>query len=205
MSSISSGGTSNRPHTGRRRNEEARQAVLAATRELVHTRPYREVTIEAIVAAARVGKRTIYHWWPSRAALLLDALVEDARERVPPTDPDAPFPERLQEFLANTISGITGPEGSGPVLRALLAEAQSDPVARTAFRDGFIQGRRAALRELLADGRRAGLISVRADLDTLVDFTYGAIWYRLLTDHGPLDLAFSTSIATHLIGAGRVD
>jgi len=202
VSSISRRDPSHRPHTGRRRNEESRRAVLAATRDLVHTRPYREVTIEAIVAAARVGKRTVYQWWPSRAALLLDALVEDARVRVPLADPRAPFPERLQAFLTNTIAGIVGPEGSGPVLRALLAEAQSDPEARAAFRDGFIQHRRAALRQLLAEGQDAGVISARSDLDTLVDFTYGAIWYRLLTEHAPLDQSFARSIAAHLMLQG---
>lgn len=191
-----------RLHTGRRRNDAARRAVLAATRELVHTRPYREVTIEAIVAAARVGKRTVYQWWPNRTALLLETLLETARDRVPPSDPDAPFADRLRTFLIDTVTAIAGPGGSGPVLRALLAEAQHDPQARATFRDSFVNHRRAALRELLDDGRRAGCIPAWNDLDMLVDFAYGAIWYRLLTEHGPLDEAFARSLARHLAPTG---
>jgi AcrR family transcriptional regulator len=34
---------------------------------------YRDMTIEAIAARAGVGKKTIYRWWPSKAALVLEA------------------------------------------------------------------------------------------------------------------------------------
>src|SRR5271154_3426737 len=57
-----------RPHTGRRRNDAAKDAILDATFRLLGRlgRPGAEsVTIEAIAAEAGVGRQTIYRWWPT--------------------------------------------------------------------------------------------------------------------------------------------
>lgn len=58
---------------GRRRSERSHEAIIAATQELLVERSYPEVTIEGIAARAGVGKQTIYRWWPSKAALVLEA------------------------------------------------------------------------------------------------------------------------------------
>ena len=74
---------------GRRRSEQSRVAIFAATRELALERGYDKLTIEAIAARAGVGKQTIYRWWPSRPALVADVLLEDfgaMRITVPHTD-----------------------------------------------------------------------------------------------------------------------
>src|SRR5207249_9 len=47
-----------RPHTGRRRNEAARHAVLVAAIELLGGPDGQDTTVEAIARAAGVGKQT---------------------------------------------------------------------------------------------------------------------------------------------------
>ncbi|GHJ24488.1 hypothetical protein TPA0909_61020 [Streptomyces albus] len=61
-----------------RRSERSRQAILRASMELVGEVGYPKLTIEAIAARAGVGKQTIYRWWPSKAAVLLDACTDAA-------------------------------------------------------------------------------------------------------------------------------
>jgi AcrR family transcriptional regulator len=176
-----------RPHTGRRRNDLARAAVLKAARELVRTKPYREVTVEAIAKAARVGKQTVYRWWGSRAEIILESLVEESHgiaDRQPST---GPLVDRLTIFLRDTIVAISGDEvepGAGPVLRALMAEAQASDAIRDRFRDGFTASRRADLRAVLASGIEEGSLAADTDLELLIDMAFGAIWYRLLLGHG---------------------
>ncbi|MEV4089583.1 helix-turn-helix domain-containing protein, partial [Nonomuraea fuscirosea] len=58
-----------------RRSERSRQAILDAARELVSEVGYAKLTIEAIAARAGVGKQTIYRWWPSKGAVVLDAFL----------------------------------------------------------------------------------------------------------------------------------
>jgi len=61
---------------GAPRNEAARLAILRATASLFATRGYDHLTIEGIAAEAGVAKQTIYRWWPSRSALVAEALIE---------------------------------------------------------------------------------------------------------------------------------
>ncbi len=193
-----------RAHTGRRRNEQARQAVLNAARRQLHTRPYRDVTIESIVREAHVGKQTVYRWWPSRAAVIMDALREDALQLVAPEQRHGRLARQLDKFLRDTVSGITGAgddHGAGPALRAMMAEAQADPDTRAQFCDGFTAARRADLRQLLQSGVDQSELPATTDLDLLTDMAYGTIWYRLLLDHAPLDAPFATELASHLIAA----
>ena len=200
-----------RPHTGRRRNDQARQAILDTTRRLLRSHPYREVTVEAIVREAQVGKQTIYRWWPSRAAIIHEALTDDARHLVPAPDASQSVRVQLQTFLGATVAGITGAErdpGAGPALQASMAEAQADAESRARFRDGFTLARRTELRQLLQRAAEAGALASGAHLDLLVDMAYGAIWYRLLLGHAPLDARFATRLADAVLlaaGAASAD
>lgn len=58
------------------RSEAARVAILEATARLFQDRGYDHLTMEGVAAEAGVGKQTIYRWWPSRAALVADCLLE---------------------------------------------------------------------------------------------------------------------------------
>ncbi|MGC5410153.1 TetR/AcrR family transcriptional regulator, partial [Streptomyces sp. DT225] len=59
-----------------RRSESSRRATLQAALDLCTERGYGRVTVEAIAARAGVSKKTIYRWWPSKSAVLLEAFTE---------------------------------------------------------------------------------------------------------------------------------
>ncbi|MYW04982.1 TetR/AcrR family transcriptional regulator [Streptomyces sp. SID3343] len=170
-----------RPHTGRRRNEDARTAILDAVLVLLGDSGGAPVTIDTIARAAGVGKQTIYRWWPSKGAVLLDALTGLAGDVV-----SAPAGETLYDdlaaFLTATFRG-TGRASTAAVLRSLVREAARDPHAAGLVRT-FTAARREALRELFA--RHGDEFAPDADLDLLVDQAYGVLWYRFLLEHHPL-------------------
>jgi len=130
--------------------------------------------------------------------MVLDGLTADAAERV--TIPESgPLRDRLIQFLASTIAGIVGPQGTGPALRGLMAEAQLDPEIRTGLLQSFVSARRQALREVLITGQRSGELRAETDLDLLVDLAFGLIWYRLLVDHLPLHSDVAGGLADKLL------
>src|SRR5690606_13055468 len=58
-----------------RRSEASRRAILTAAFELAGEVGYAKLSIEGIAARAGVGKQTIYRWWPSKGAVLFDAIL----------------------------------------------------------------------------------------------------------------------------------
>src|SRR5689334_12245799 len=75
-------------HRGNRhgRSEQARVAVLEAADDLLAEQGFARLTVEAIAQRAGVAKQTIYRWWPSKPAILLEAFLTDAAEELSPPD-----------------------------------------------------------------------------------------------------------------------
>jgi len=184
-----------RPHTGRRRNDAARDAILDAAFRLLATPGGEGLTIEAIAAEAGVGRQTIYRWWPTKGAVVADALMRHARVTVPERDTGS-LAGDLTAFLTDSFAGLR-PEGFAGALREIVAAAQADEHVARVLTD-FTAARRAALRSLLERGQAAGELATGADLDMLVDMTYGVLYYRLLIGHAPLDEAAARSLAAEL-------
>lgn len=59
-----------------RRSDRSRRAIYDAALALVGETGYARTTIEGIAARAGVGKQTIYRWWPSKAAVLMEAFLD---------------------------------------------------------------------------------------------------------------------------------
>jgi AcrR family transcriptional regulator len=184
-----------RPHTGRRRNDAAKDAILDATFRLLNGPGTDGLTIEAIAAEAGVGRQTIYRWWPSKGAVVADALARHARVVVPQRDTGS-FTGDLTAFLTDSFAGLEN-EDLANRLRQIVAEAQHDEHVARVLAD-FTAVRRSALRALLERGRAAGELAAGTDLDMLVDMAYGVLYYRLLVRHAPLDEKAARSLAAEL-------
>ncbi len=50
------------------------EIILDAVHDILMEKSLRDLTIEEVAARAKVGKPTLYKWWPSKAALVLDML-----------------------------------------------------------------------------------------------------------------------------------
>lgn len=88
--------------------DERREQLLAAGAELLGRRPYDEVSIEEIAAAAGVSKGLLYHYFPTKKDFVLAALRRGERELGELTAPDPSLPpaeqldaalERFLEFV----------------------------------------------------------------------------------------------------------
>lgn len=186
------------PRRPERRSEEAANAVIKAAMDLCQEVGYRKVSIEGIAARAGVGKNTIYRWWPSKAAVLLDGLLSTWKM-------DATFPD-TGDFVADikaqmaAASRILGDSSVFPHYRALIGEAQHDPDLHQALWDNFIGHLAGAAAERIRTAQRAGQVRSDADPVLVTELLYGAAYYRrLLTprvadaDHvnAIVDLAFT--------------
>lgn len=185
-----------RPHTGRRRNEAARRAILDAALDLLADADGAPVSVETIARAAGVGKQTLYRWWPSKGAVLLEALTDRAAQDVPAPDTGS-LREDLRALAKATFEASQRPP-SAPALRTLVREAARDPHLAELMRT-FTESRRAAVRQVLVRGRDRRELPADRDIDLLVDQFYGLFWYRFLLGHAPLDAVTAEKIADSLL------
>ena len=184
-----------------RRSQEKYAAILDAAAAMVSARGYRAATVEAVAARAGVGKQTIYRWWPNKAALYVEvyaALVPAARLQVEAGDLTAEPRHCLRQLFQIYREG---PAAS--ILVGLIADAQDEPAAAEAIRQGLIVGRRALLLEPLRRGIARGELFADFDCERACDLIVALIWYRLLSgQNGPDDDFVETLIDMALRSSG---
>jgi AcrR family transcriptional regulator len=184
---------------GRPRSESAREAILRAAIELLQSKGFAALSVDAIAARAGVGKATIYRWWPNKAAVVMDAFLAD-------TAPGMPFPdtgstrEDLRRQMRSVIRLFNTPSVGGPFV-ALIGESQHDPALAAALRERFVASRRAAAKEVLTRGIERGELRSDLDLDIAIDSLYGALYYRLLVSGARLTPRYADAVLDQLYPA----
>ena len=180
----------NRPlhRRGRPRNPASRAAILRAARELMADGGLAAVSMEAVAARAGVSKPTVYRWWPDRHAVAMAALMEQdgaaggvARAGRSPLT-------ALRRQLEAVARTFTAPMGRNAA--SMIAAANPDTEIGKAFRNHFALARREEGRTLLEAAQRSGALRADVDVDAALDAIYGALFFRLLLGHAPLDGPF---------------
>ncbi|MCP2338662.1 TetR/AcrR family transcriptional regulator [Actinomadura rupiterrae] len=160
-----------------RRGARSRRAILDATLELAARRGYGSLTIEAVAAAAGVGKPTIYRWWPSKGALALDALDDAVGDAL-----DFPDTGDVAADLAAQIGRMVALFGGdlGTVFRGVIAEGQSSPEIAAAVRDTVLEPRTRACQVRLAKAVAEGQLRDDVPTRAMVEMLYAPFFYRAL-------------------------
>lgn len=165
-----------RPRRGRPRSGKSRQAILEAVRRRLLHEGYLRLTVEAVAADAGVSKATIYRWWPTKGALVLDAAAaEISIGLVPQTDDPRVDVEAAIDQLIVTFSRPL----ASIVIFAAITTGGNDPVMAQVFRDNYVYPWRvsaaAALERALPKGKaNAG------DVQFLLDVVVGTVFQRTL-------------------------
>ena len=112
------------PRKGRPRSEKSRRAILKATNSLLLHMSVQELSIEAIAKKAKVGKTTIYRWWPNKTAVVMDALINQPGMQAPMGTPknNTDRHENEKEFQEAYDMARTDESVLGQVLSAGLAK-----------------------------------------------------------------------------------
>jgi AcrR family transcriptional regulator len=187
------------PSSGRARNPHTHQAILDATVELLAEIGYQELSIERVASRAGVGKATIYRWWNSKSALVIEAMAHGMPlAQVPQTgDPRTDLRASIKA-AAHTFASTP----AGATLPALAADIQRDPATAERLRQ-FLRPRRDAAREVLHQAAADGELPADVDIETVIDIYVGAIFYRKLVRGMDVDDAMVEQLLT-LILDGRL-
>ena len=169
---------------GRPRSEAARGAILTAAAELAAEGGPGAATIDAIARRAEVSRTTIYKWWPSAAAIVLEGLLESVRESIV-RPPGSSTVEALVHHVS-ALNAILADPGVGALLRNVIAAAAGDPAIQAALLTQWIEPRRGAVVTALSDAVVAGEIPADTDIEVVVDALVSPPYYRLVFGMAPL-------------------
>jgi AcrR family transcriptional regulator len=180
-----------------RRNPNSHSAIIKAKLDLLERVRYSSLTIEAIAAEAGVGKATVYRWWPSKGALVAEAMTSMLVVEDPPELGD--IRNDLIAAVEISIANYLRPP-SGVLVHALASDIADDPVLLESFRNSFIHPRRNVVARLLHKGIEDGRLPPSPDPDLVMDMWAGALFYRGLFKHVPLENDLAAQLVDGVFG-----
>jgi AcrR family transcriptional regulator len=180
---------------GRPRDPALDVAILDAAVELLVEEGFEGMSIEAVAHRAGVGKPTIYRRWPSKEAMVIDAL-ERLSDR-PEVPPEGTVRERLTGFMERWwhLAGRGDATRPTRLLASLVGEIQRGSELGEAVRRAFVQSRRRRLIALLREGVRSGELRGDVDVDLAADLLFGPLLVRKMLSGGRI----SADAARHAV------
>jgi AcrR family transcriptional regulator len=185
----------------RARGPETREAIHAAAIELFARLGYHATSMRAIAAAAEVQPAAIYHWYPSKEAILVrlqDDFMERLTEKVVAAveredRPALKLAAAVREHvvfhgLHRRAAFVTDSE-----IRALTEEPRRALIAQ---RDSYQEMFGALIRDGIADGSLRSSNASVASYAILLQCTGVALWFD---PKGPLDLDDVADIHVELV------
>jgi AcrR family transcriptional regulator len=168
----------------RYRSERSHQAILDAALKLCLEQGFAKTSVDAIAKEAGVGKQTIYRWWPSKAALLVEAIDRRGASSAEFPDTGDIYADLRDHMLTVTQYFQTAQSST---YREVIGAAQSDLATTQAILDTLVKPRVEGCKRRLERARQQGQIRADADLDDIVELIYAPLYYRLLLRTRPND------------------
>jgi AcrR family transcriptional regulator len=157
----------------RTRSEKAHQDVVQAALDVLLRSGVAGFTIDEVVARSGVAKTTIYRWWPSRQALLLDVIHTQLIPAATPNTGDtrADLITYLSSFVTHALD-----TPAARLLPELCSAAQRDPDLAD-LRDTLVSEKRQPVVTILELARARGELASDADIELLTSLMIAPMAY----------------------------
>lgn len=174
---------------------KSKEAVLAATNQLLSETGLGGVSIEAVSRRSRVAKTTIYRHWPSRSALLLEACSKlGSRPEVPDT---GSLKDDLAA-LAVRVAGRLKTERWASVLPSIIDAAERDAeiaAVHARLNSAFM----APFHLVVERASKRGELSSGTDPADIVAAVAGPLFYRRWFSRETLDERFVKGVVERAV------
>ena len=148
--------------------------LLAVTLGLLQQEGYDGLTVDAVAAAARASKATVYRRWPTKAELVLAAFIEGVRQVAVAPESGTLRGDLLQ--MGETICEQVRAHAS--TMRAVLVEVSRNPALNDVMQHQFLDQRKALFKHVLGQAVERGEIDAADITDDLWDLMPGYLIFR---------------------------
>ncbi len=155
--------------------------------------------MDAIARHARVGKQTIYRWWPTKGAVVFEAVLGDGPDRLVIPD-TGDFHSDLKTFLRTAVAEFSEPSFDR-LMRAVTIGFQEDAALARELQRRILGLLTAITVDWIEAASSNGQVDPDVDPATLAELIYGPLLRRWLLGTGKLDREFADAVAEMI---GRV-
>jgi AcrR family transcriptional regulator len=171
----------------RPRNTESDAAILADASDTLREGGYDALVVDDLARRVGVAKTTVYRRWPTKNHLVAGAIASWRGET------PVPGGGSLEDDLVVLVTDLAEFVDSAPMRRMiaeLVAAAVREPELRPHV-DALWRERRDALGRLLGAG------------SGVADQLLGAVFYRAIVSHEPLDGEFAAALVRSTLAGAR--
>lgn len=192
---------------GRPRDARLHDRILAATRELLASGSYTELSMEAVAARAEVGKKTLYRRWSSKAPLVAEAVLDAYGRRSSFAVADTgDLRADLSAWFAEHAEFVADP-ASAALIRAIVAAAAASPADSVALYHQLNAPQHEGLTARLRHAAERGEIRDGADIDAVANAMIGSLLLHTLSathdQHGPVFDGLVDALLDGVVGTHR--
>jgi AcrR family transcriptional regulator len=180
------------------RSERARSEALDAAADLVAEVGVDRLTIDEVAARSGVAKTTIYRHWPTKQALVVDAVRASCRFVTATPNSGSLRDDLIACFDALVQASLSGRRGM--ILPSLLDTAARDPEMDHVLQE-YLRERCLPARTVLQLAQLRGELPADLDVDLAVTLLVGPILYRKLLEREPVTAGFVASVVDALLRA----
>jgi AcrR family transcriptional regulator len=181
---------------GRPRDPAINDRILETARSLLVEVGYAALTMEAVAARAGVGKPTIYRRYPSKVALVFDAVFGRTKSRPIPGNGD--IAADLREAYGWAVDEFASLEAKA-ALPGLLADLCANEELLGLVRRLVVDPEVGRVRQALHAAQQRGEVREDADLDLAIDAFTGTALARTTLIDRPVDRAYGDALVDLLM------
>jgi AcrR family transcriptional regulator len=143
-----------------------------------------------------VSTATVYRWWTTKEALLLDAFLHKTDHELVLAAGGSPL-ERLKEYVLQVGRFFTGENGI--VVARLLTAIQDNPILHKEFLERVFTPRDREFRALVKEAIKKRQLPADIEVGVFLETIVGPLLTRLLIRHERIDEPFVISVFNRVV------
>lgn len=155
--------------------------LLSVTLTLLQQHGYERLTVDQVAATAHASKATMYRRWPTKAELVLAAVIEGISQVAVPPETGTLRADLLE--IADTVCDQARRHAA--TMRAVLAETTRDAALGDVLQREFFDQRRKVIAHVMQQAIDRGEVSADSVNDDLLDLLPGYLVFRIVIQDRP--------------------
>jgi AcrR family transcriptional regulator len=162
--------------------------------------PLPSISASDIAREAGVSTATLYRWWDTKEALLLDAFLHRTANEIVLAAQGSPL-ERLKDYVLQMARLLMGENGI--VVARVLAAILDNPVLRNEFQQRFFSPRSQETRAVVKEAIRKGQLPAGTDVNDFLDSVIGPMLGRLFVRYERINEQFAISVFDRVVAGTK--